>query len=56
MTRLLAAVLLCGAVLLVVAAPASATVRKVSFTGVVSPNDYAELAVRARLGRGARSR
>lgn len=35
----------CAAVALTLAAPASAAVRKVSFTAVVSPNDYATLVV-----------
>ena len=40
------AALLAGVVAaLVLAMPASATVRKVSFTAVVSPNDYASLTV-----------
>jgi len=40
------ALLVCAAVGLVLAAPASGAVRKVAFTGVVSPNDYAELTVK----------
>ena len=40
------ALLGCAAVVLVLAAPASATVSKVTFTRVVSPNDYASLTVR----------
>jgi hypothetical protein len=35
----------CAVAVLVSATPANATVRKLSFTGVVSPNDYATLTV-----------
>jgi hypothetical protein len=37
--------LACAATALVLAVPASAAVRKVSFTSVVSPNEYATLTV-----------
>jgi micrococcal nuclease len=40
------ALLGCAALGLVLAAPASGAVRKVAFTAVVSPNDYAELTVK----------
>jgi len=41
----LTALLVCAAAVLALAPSASASVRKVSFTGVVSPNDYATLKV-----------
>lgn len=44
-TRLLVSAVVVASIGLVLAAPASATVRKLAFTAVVSPNDYASLTV-----------
>jgi hypothetical protein len=44
------AVLFCGALMLALAAPAGATVRKLAFTGTVSPNEYASLTVSVKPG------
>jgi len=45
MARLVAVVLACASCAALLAADAGAAVRKVEFTGVVSPNDYAQLRV-----------